>query len=49
MKRWKQYFPLLRCPACRRWLVLNSHAHYALRSASKAEILEVRGDEGASE
>ena len=44
MKRWKQFFPLLRCPGCRRWLKLVSHGNYKLTLASKGEIASVAGD-----
>jgi len=48
MKRWKNFFPLLRCPGCRRMLKLVGHTEYKLRLASGKEVEEVMGDEDRS-
>ena len=49
MKSWKNIFPLMRCPKCRRWLFVRGKSQYTLRLATKAEIQEVRGDEAVNE
>ena len=38
--RWRHYFPVLRCPYCRRWLKLEERAEYKFRGATKDEIKE---------
>ena len=45
MKRWKMHYPMLRCPSCRRWLIIDGHGNFKLRLATKKQIQEVRGDD----
>ena len=45
MKFWKNIFPLMRCPGCRRWLHIRGKSRYTMRFATKKEIAEVKGDD----
>lgn len=47
MKSWKNHFPLMRCPGCRRWLEIRGRSEYKMTLASKKKIAVVRGDEEA--
>lgn len=48
MKTWKNFFPLMRCPSCRRWLRIRGRSEYKLSLASTKEIREVRGDDDSA-
>jgi len=44
VKRWKQFFPLLRCPGCRRWIRLVGHSEFRLSIASASQVREAMPD-----
>ena len=48
MKSWKNFFPLFRCPACRRWLAVRGRSEYKIRLASDREVREAMPDSAAS-
>jgi hypothetical protein len=38
MRRWKLWVPLLRCPACRRWLKIMERGQWTIKLASKKDV-----------
>jgi hypothetical protein len=45
MKTWKNFFPLMRCPACRRWIRIRGRSEYKATLATAREVKEIRGEE----
>ena len=45
MKRWKFFYPLVRCPWCRKWCAVDHRGNVTLRRPRKTELAEVRHDE----
>ena len=45
MKRWKFFYPLVRCPWCRKWCAVDHRGNVTLRRPRKTELAEVRADD----
>ena len=45
MKTWKNFFPLMRCPACRRWIRIRGRSEYKATLATAREVKEIRGED----
>ena len=45
MKRWKFFYPLVRCPFCRRFVAVDHRGNVTLRRPRKTELAEVKRDE----
>ena len=45
MKRWKFFYPLVRCPWCRKWVAVDHRGNVTLRRPRKTELAEVKRDE----